>query len=124
MIDEPVPTMPEMVPAIRPTARTNRNAKGTEGQFFDDDIVPLFWPTCQTAFGNTRNALIRQQSAALHGVVFRIFVEPARQARSHDPLRVHCGDAADSMLAAGAGYDHLLTTEGVGHADRGKLSLR
>src|SRR6185437_4381503 len=27
MIDEPVPTMPEMVPAIRPTVRTNRKSK-------------------------------------------------------------------------------------------------
>src|ERR1700733_1985635 len=27
MIDEPVPTMPEMVPAIRPTARTKRKFK-------------------------------------------------------------------------------------------------
>jgi hypothetical protein len=25
MIDEPVPTMPEMVPAARPTMRTKRN---------------------------------------------------------------------------------------------------
>ena len=32
--------------------------------------------------------------------------------------------AADSMLAAGAGYDHLLTKRRAGHADRGKLSLR
>jgi hypothetical protein len=27
MIDEPVPTMPEMVPATSPTARTNRKFK-------------------------------------------------------------------------------------------------
>jgi hypothetical protein len=29
MIDDPVPTMPEMVPATRPTVRTKRKAKGT-----------------------------------------------------------------------------------------------
>src|ERR1035441_3208323 len=29
MIDEPVPTMPEMVPATSPTARTKRKLKGT-----------------------------------------------------------------------------------------------
>lgn len=30
MIDEPVPTMPEMVPAISPTARTKMKFKGWE----------------------------------------------------------------------------------------------
>src|SRR5258708_26650286 len=29
MIDDPVPTMPEMVPAISPTARTKRKLKAT-----------------------------------------------------------------------------------------------
>jgi hypothetical protein len=28
MIDEPVPPMPETVPAMRPTTRTKRKAKG------------------------------------------------------------------------------------------------
>src|ERR1700748_1340441 len=32
MIDEPVPTMPESVPAIRPTVRTNRKPKDCDSQ--------------------------------------------------------------------------------------------
>jgi hypothetical protein len=31
MIDEPVPTIPERVPAIRPTMRTNRKPKFFSG---------------------------------------------------------------------------------------------
>jgi hypothetical protein len=42
-----------------------------------------------------------------------------RAARGASRLR-----AAESMLAAGSGYDHLLTKRRAGHADRGKLSLR
>jgi hypothetical protein len=60
------------------------------------------------AFG-VRKSLNRLRCATVHGVVFTFFVQAA---------------AADSMLAAGAGYDHLLTKRGAGHADRGKLSLR
>jgi hypothetical protein len=32
MIDEPVPTMPEMVPATRPTMRTKRRFKGCNSE--------------------------------------------------------------------------------------------
>jgi hypothetical protein len=39
MIEEPVPTMPESVPAIRPTVRTNRKPKGRNSEIEDEGIA-------------------------------------------------------------------------------------
>jgi hypothetical protein len=39
MIEEPVPTMPEMVPATRPTARTKRKFKGRVSAKPTDTVI-------------------------------------------------------------------------------------
>src|SRR6266702_2461561 len=99
MIEEPVPTMPLMVPARSPTVRTKRKPKT---YCLRDSFRPERKAT------NFRNAPATQLRS-----VWRV-TSPAIER------------AADTMLAAGSGYEtHLKDhSEGTDRANQGKLPLR
>jgi hypothetical protein len=75
-------------------------------EFFDGDILPVFCPTSQLEFRNMRNSLNRQRSATVHGVVFDVSVELARDVGALSTL----GKAGCALLTACWQQGRAMTT--------------
>src|SRR5690242_11294757 len=109
MIDEPVPTMPEMVPARRPTMRTKRK--------------PITYPVVSPHPEEPRSGVSKDEGPVWpHG------------SRRRKRLLTMRGRTADAMLCrlltAGSQQDRTMKTAAPPHLERdhhateGKLSLR
>ena len=81
MIDEPVPTMAEMVPATSPTARTKRKLKSfSRKQYARDDIVAQGVPSFAMDGRHTPRTRSTQYAAASRFITDALEYWNARQA--------------------------------------------